>query len=93
MKKHHLLIVLIVSLSIFTLKAQTKKYSSDIEEKIKQVENSLAGWVQTGTNDTWNLTDRMKKYGINGLSIAVIHNYKIEWAKGYGLADVCEDVR
>lgn len=91
MKKHHLLIFLIISLSIFTLNAQTIKYSSDIEEKIKQVENSLAGWVQTGTGDTWNLTNRMKKYGINGLSIAVIHNYKIEWAKGYGLADVCED--
>ncbi len=32
----------------------------------------------------------MKKYGINGVSIAVIHNYKIEWERGYGLADVSE---
>jgi len=30
----------------------------------------------------------MKKYNINGVSIAVIHNYKIEWARGYGYADV-----
>ena len=52
------------------------------------VENSLAGWVQTGTNDTWNLDDRMKKYNINGVSIAVIHNHKIEWARGYGFADI-----
>lgn len=91
MKKQHLLIILFVCLMILPLKAQTKKYSSDIEERIKQVENNLAGWVHTGTDDTWNLTERMKKYGIIGLSIAVIHNYKIEWAKGYGLADVCED--
>jgi CubicO group peptidase (beta-lactamase class C family) len=91
MKKYHLFFVLFVLLSIFTLKAQTKKYPADIEEKIKQVENNLAGWVQTGTGDSWNLNDRMKKYGINGVSIAVIHNYKIEWARGYGLADVCED--
>jgi CubicO group peptidase (beta-lactamase class C family) len=33
----------------------------------------------------------MKKYHVNGVSIAVIHNYKIEWAKGYGLADVSEN--
>ena len=36
------------------------------------------------------LTERMKKYNINGVSIAVIHNYQIEWAKGYGFADVSE---
>jgi CubicO group peptidase (beta-lactamase class C family) len=91
MKKYQLFIVLFVFLSIFTIKAQSKKYTADIEEKIKQVENNLAGWVQTGTGDTWNLEDRMKKYGINGVSIAVIHNSQIEWARGYGLADVCED--
>ena len=32
----------------------------------------------------------MRNYNINGLSIAVIHNYQIEWAKGYGFADVSE---
>jgi CubicO group peptidase (beta-lactamase class C family) len=74
-----------------SLKAQTKKYSPDIEEKIRLVENNLAGWVQTGDNDRWNLAERMKKYNINGVSIAIIHNYKIEWARGYGYADVSEN--
>jgi CubicO group peptidase (beta-lactamase class C family) len=32
----------------------------------------------------------MSKYKITGLSIAVINNYKVEWAKGYGFADVSE---
>jgi len=73
------------------MKPQAKKYPAEIEDKIKLVENSLAGWVQTGSNDTWNLSDRMKKYNINGVSIAVIHNYQIEWAKGYGFADVSEN--
>src|SRR5660397_256384 len=70
---------------------QTKKYPAEIEEKINLVENSLAGWVQTGDKDTWNLAERMKKYKINGVSIAVIHDYKIEWARGYGFADVSEN--
>jgi CubicO group peptidase (beta-lactamase class C family) len=29
----------------------------------------------------------MKHYKIKGVSVAVIHNYKIEWTKGYGWAD------
>ena len=72
------------------LNAQTPAYSPDTQERIRLVENSLAGWVQTGNGDTWSLVERMKKYNINGLSIAVIHNYQIEWAKGYGFADVSE---
>ena len=90
MKKYFLYLIVIYSLSSFSLNAQTKKYSTDIEEKIKQVENNLAGWVQTGDNDSWTLAEQMKKYNINGVSIAVIHNYQIEWARGYGFADVSE---
>ena len=74
-----------------SLNAQTKKYPADVEEKIRLIENNLAGWVQTGNNDRWTLAERMKKYNINGVSIAVIHNYKIEWARGYGYADVSEN--
>ena len=72
------------------LNAQTPTFSPDTQERIRLVENCLAGWVQTGNGDTWSLDERMKKYNINGLSIAVIHNYQIEWAKGYGFADVSE---
>jgi CubicO group peptidase (beta-lactamase class C family) len=72
------------------LNAQTSPYSPGTEERIRLVESSLAGWVQTGNGDTWTLVERMRKYNINGVSIAVIHNYQIEWAKGYGFADVSE---
>jgi CubicO group peptidase (beta-lactamase class C family) len=91
MKKYALLLIVFIPVSSFLLHAQTKNYPADIEEKIKLVQNNLAGWVQTGSNDRWNLAERMKKYYINGLSIAVIHNYQIEWAKGYGFADVSEN--
>lgn len=72
------------------INAQQIKYPDGIEQKIRLVENSLAGWIQTGQNDTWTLAERMKKYKINGVSIAVIHDYRIEWARGYGYADVSE---
>ena len=37
--------------------------------------------------NTWNLQQRMAHYKIPGLSIAVVHNGKIEWARGYGVMD------
>jgi CubicO group peptidase (beta-lactamase class C family) len=84
------ILMFLIFLSACSLNSQTKKYPADVEERIRLVENNLAGWVQTGTDDTWNLAERMKKSNINGVSIAVIHNYQIEWARGYGLADVSE---
>jgi CubicO group peptidase (beta-lactamase class C family) len=90
MKKHVILLVSLVTLACPLLKAQSVHYTPETEAKIKAVENNLAGWVLTGNDDRWNIFDRMKKYGVNGVSIAVIHNYKIEWARGYGMADVGE---
>jgi CubicO group peptidase (beta-lactamase class C family) len=70
--------------------AQSTEYSTEVEGRIKQVENNLMTWVQTQDSVKWSLTDRMAHYHINGISIAVIHNYNIEWAKGYGWADISE---
>jgi len=33
------------------------------------------------------LADRMKAHGVQGVSIAVINDHRIEWARGYGVAD------
>src|SRR5262249_38774260 len=67
------------------LYGQTTK---DEEARITLVENSLAGKVVIkGKPTKWSLADRMKFYHTNGVSIAVIKDYKIEWAKGYGWAD------
>ena len=60
------------------------------EARIEQVENGLRPPVLVDGDKTWTLAERMKLYGVNGVSIAVIRDSKIEWAKGYGLADVEE---
>ena len=36
----------------------------------------------------YTIQERMKAMNVNGVSLAVIENYEIAWAKGYGLADV-----
>ena len=50
------------------------------------------GWVSMLRNSQPNTTlqEKMAYYKIKGLSIAVINNYQIEWAKGYGWADSAE---
>jgi len=72
------------------LQAQTTTYSPEVEKHIDQVENNLTRWGQTQDTPCWTLRDRMAHYNIQGLSIAVINDYRIEWAKGYGWADSSE---
>lgn len=70
---------------------QVNLYSADVYSRIKDVENSLMNWAQTPDSLLrWNIEERMKSHNVNGVSIAVVHNFKIEWAKGYGWADVDE---
>ena len=43
-----------------------------------------------GANGLGALTidELMKRFNVPGVSIAVIHDFEIHWAKGYGVADV-----
>lgn len=36
----------------------------------------------------FTLAERMKALNVRGVSVAVIQNYEVEWAKGYGFADL-----
>ncbi|MCY7420866.1 MAG: serine hydrolase [Chitinophagaceae bacterium] len=60
--------------------------------QIKQVENNLIPFVPVKGFKGWNIIDRLKYYNVPGVSIAVIKDYKIAWAKGYGLADTTKKI-
>jgi len=71
--------------------AQTKhSYTNEVENKIKQVESNLSPWAVDQNNLKFTIEERMAKYNIHGLSIVIIKDYQIEWAKAYGRADVAE---
>lgn len=74
----------------FAFSQQRTTYSRQSEQKIKEVESNLISWVKLDSSANWNIYDRMKDLHINGVSIAVIKDYKIEWAKAYGWADTSE---
>ena len=71
---------------------QAEKYSTDVQSRIKQVEESLPLMIRVeGEGDgKRTIEERMAHYKVPGLSIAVIKDYQIDWAKGYGEADVSE---
>src|SRR5688500_2450578 len=61
-------------------------YSKEVLEQITAVENNLAGRIKVN-GKSYNLQERMAHYNVKGLSLAVVHDYKVVWAKGYGWAD------
>ena len=75
-----LLIVNIFPLSAF---AQTTTHA-----QIKRVEQGLLPVVLIKGDPSWSIVERMKFHKAPALSIAVIKDFKIEWAKAYGLKDL-----
>lgn len=61
---------------------------SDVANRIARIEKGLVPPVQFKGDPTWTIEERMKHYKAPGVSIAVINNFKIEWAKAYGVKDI-----
>jgi CubicO group peptidase (beta-lactamase class C family) len=67
--------------------------NSQVEQKIRNVENGLIEFKPGSPAENapapkkMALSERMAFYKVPGVSIAVIHDHKIEWAKGYGLKE------
>ncbi len=60
-----------------------------VEEEIRNVENNLIKRLQIkgDTIELYNIYDRMEHYKVPGVSIAVVKDGSLRWAKGYGMAN------
>ena len=88
---HHLAIIALTSIAVPLAAAQNAPVvSPEIAQHIVHVENGLVGSVviKGDSKATHNIIDRMKELNIPGVSVAVIHNGSIEWARGYGVASI-----
>jgi CubicO group peptidase (beta-lactamase class C family) len=61
---------------------------SPIPSRIRRVEQGLLPPVQVKGDPGWAIQERMKHYRVPGVSVAVINDYKVEWARAYGVKDV-----
>lgn len=59
----------------------------NIQNKIIEVESNLIPPIFIQGDSTWTIEERMKHYGVPGVSLAVIHNGEIAWTKTYGTTD------
>ncbi len=66
-------------------KSDNSRYSQETEDKIKRVIENLQVETQFWNQyETSTLEERMSYYKTPGISIAVINNGKLEWARGFG---------
>ena len=78
-----------VALALLTiaLPAPSSAQSRTAADYMATVEGAQSS---AGPNDLGELTiqELLERFNVPGVSIAVIHDFKIHWAKGYGVADV-----
>jgi CubicO group peptidase (beta-lactamase class C family) len=87
MKKTLSSFLLLVLVWQCTYSQPSGQYSPEVQARIKQVEQGLSGRFVIKDLPKHTIKERMAFYHVNGMSIAVIHDYHVEWAKGYGWAD------
>jgi len=90
--KNHILIIIILA-SLLSACQQIVSPTPDLEGRINKIEYEMPVLSAKGllSGETTTLTERMEHYNVPGVSIAVISNYEIEWAKGFGVADAKEN--
>jgi CubicO group peptidase (beta-lactamase class C family) len=94
---HKLFISLTLLLTLISCSSQ--KDNLLIEQKIQRIENGLVEFSSPGymfqidstTKELKTLSERMEHYKVPGLSIAVINDFKLEWAKPYGIVKAGSD--
>jgi CubicO group peptidase (beta-lactamase class C family) len=88
-RKKQLIALLIIIIAGFSGKLfSQEKYSPEVLARIQQVENNLGTWYHIEGEKPFTLAERMKFHNTPAVSIAVIRNYKVDWTKAYGFADV-----
>ena len=55
--------------------------------RVNRVENGLRPRVLIEGEPRWTLRDRMEHYRVPGVSVAVFHDFRLAWAKGYGVRE------
>ena len=67
----------------FTVLAQ-----NGTDAQIKRVEQGLLPPVLIKGDPSWSLEERLKQWKVPGLSVAVVKDFKVEWARSYGIKDI-----
>ena len=83
-------IAVVAALACAFSRPNLAQQSTEVEQHIKHVTSGLVGGIVIKGDEhaTHTLADRMKELNVPGVSVAVIHNGKIEWARGFGVRSI-----
>lgn len=93
MRTHHkshpivFIVFLISGFCSFFLSASNNSPQDPQDKRIFLIENGLQPAVMFDGDPSWNINQRMAFYGVPGVSIAIINDYKVDLIKHYGVTD------
>ncbi len=93
MRTHHkshpivFIVFLISGFCSFFLSASNNSPQDPQDKRIFLIENGLQPAVMFDGDPSWNINQRMAFYGVPGVSIAIINDYKVDLVKHYGVTD------
>jgi len=79
MKKYRLASLTFLTLSLFGVAAHGQDYQARIEQGLADPDIDVS---------ELSIDELLERFNVPGVSIAVIRDFEIHWAKGYGIADV-----
>lgn len=87
-----LLVVVALGLGAYRASSDAMSFAAQsqtsVAERIQRVENGLLpAIIIKGQTTAMKLAERMAHYKVPGLSVAVINDGKLEWARGYGVVE------
>ncbi len=83
----HRLSAAILLTSVLAAASSAVRADDDVAAKVGAVENGLRPPVSFKGDVPWSLADRMRHYGVPGVTITVVDKGAIAWTRSYGLAD------
>lgn len=73
---------------LFTSLAPAAPAQTDAASRVRRVEGGLLPPVLVKGRPAWTMEERMRHYKVPAVSVAVVKDFKVEWARAYGVKDV-----
>ena len=88
MRLRHVFLPFSLALSLLIPFARPAAQEASPEARRAKVERGLLPPVLIKGASGWSIEERLRHHKIPGASIAVIRDFKVEWARGYGVKEV-----
>ena len=85
MKLMHASRIVVITLFAGLAIASSPLAAADLDARIQRVEHGLRSASVIKAQPNWTIAERLKFYKTPGVSVAVIADGKVAWARGYGV--------